>query len=131
MENPATTSYRTVSSMAAPGEQYFLAVPPNSRPHVSTGLPFTEACVHHVENTFKASQVYIVVSRSMKATDAFTSLERALSGKIAGVWPGIRQHVPWDDVVEIAKDVRDKKADLIITLGAGSLTDGAKIISLV
>ncbi|KAF2099725.1 Dehydroquinate synthase-like protein [Rhizodiscina lignyota] len=116
--------------MAAKGEQYFLAVPPNPRPHVSTGLAFTTACAHHVENTFKASRVYMIVSKSISGTENFVSLEKALSGKVVGVRRGIRQHVPWDDVVEVAKDVHDRDADLIVTLGAGSLTDGAKVVSL-
>lgn len=48
-----------------------------------------------------------------------------------GVRYGIKPHTPWTDVLEIVKDVDEKRADLIVTLGAGSLTDGAKVISFV
>ncbi|KAK9774526.1 putative Alcohol dehydrogenase iron-type/glycerol dehydrogenase GldA domain-containing protein [Seiridium cardinale] len=41
----------------------------------------------------------------------------------------MRQHVPWEDVLEVAKELHKTAADLIVTLGAGSLTDGAKVAS--
>ncbi len=44
---------------------------------------------------------------------------------------GIKPHTSWDDILEIVQDMQGKDADLIVTLGAGSLTDGAKIISFV
>ncbi|KAK3395102.1 hypothetical protein B0H63DRAFT_499275 [Podospora didyma] len=47
-----------------------------------------------------------------------------------GIRYGIRQHVPWPDVLEVAADLCDLKADLIVTLGAGSRTDGAKVAAL-
>jgi alcohol dehydrogenase class IV len=44
---------------------------------------------------------------------------------------GIKPHTPWDDILEVVQDIREKQADIIVTLGAGSLTDGAKVISFV
>lgn len=117
--------------MAAPGETYRPAFPPASTPHISTGLPFPEACAHHISNTFHASRVYVIVSSSISKTANFARLQDALNGKIVGVRKGIRPHTPWDDVLEIIQDVREKEAEIIVTLGAGSLTDGAKVISFV
>lgn len=34
-------------------------------------------------------------------------------------------------MIEVVEDMKAKKADIIVTLGAGSLTDGAKVISWV
>ena len=48
-----------------------------------------------------------------------------------GVRKGIKPHTPWDDVVEIVNDVRAKGTNILVTLGAGSLTDGANIIKFV
>lgn len=44
---------------------------------------------------------------------------------------GIKPHTPWDDLVEIINDIQQKGTDAIITLGAGALTDGAKVITFV
>jgi alcohol dehydrogenase YqhD (iron-dependent ADH family) len=117
--------------MAAPGETYHPAFPYQSKPHISTGLPFPVTCAHHISNTYHASRAYIIVSNSISQTAAFADLQKALGDRIVGVRKGIKPHTPWDDVLEIIQDVRDKAADIIITLGAGSLTDGAKLISYV
>jgi alcohol dehydrogenase class IV len=117
--------------MAAQGETYQLAFPPKSKPHISTGLPFPAACAHHITNTYHASKVYIIVSNSISKTKNFANLQQALSDKIVGVRKGIKPHTPWDDILEIVKDIQEKRADIIVTLGAGSLTDGAKVISFV
>ncbi|PVH85323.1 Dehydroquinate synthase-like protein [Cadophora sp. DSE1049] len=115
--------------MAAPNETYKLAFPPQPKPYISTGIPFPEACAHHIDNTFHASKVYIIVSSSISKTDNFTRLQKALGEKIVGVRKGIKPHTPWDDIVEIVNDVRENGADILVTLGAGSLTDGAKIVT--
>jgi alcohol dehydrogenase class IV len=117
--------------MAALGETYRQAFPPRPKPHVSYGIPFPQACAHHITNTFHASKVYIIVSSSISKTDNFKRLQDALGDKVVGVRYGIKPHTPWDDVLKIVKDMRQKDADLIVTLGAGSLTDGAKLISWV
>jgi alcohol dehydrogenase class IV len=117
--------------MAAPGETYQLAFPGKPKPHISTGLSFSAACTHHITNTYHASKVYVIVSNSISKTGNFTSLQKALGDKIVGVRKGIKPHTPWDDILEIVKDIQQKGADVIVTLGAGSLTDGAKVIAWV
>ncbi len=117
--------------MAANGESYRPAFPPRTKPHISTGLPFPEACAHHITNTFHASRVYIIVSNSISKTENFTKLTDALGDKVVGVGKGIKPHTPWDDILEIVKDIEEKGVDIIVTLGAGSLTDGAKVITFV
>ena len=112
-------------------EIYREAFPPKTTPHISTGLPFPQASAHNITNTFHASKVYVIVSNSISKTSNFKSLQDALGDKIVGVRYGIKPHTPWDDVIEIVKDVREKDADIIVTLGAGSLTDGAKVVSFV
>jgi alcohol dehydrogenase class IV len=123
--------HSTYTKMAAQGENYRLAFPPVPKPHISTGLHFPAACAHHITNTYHASKVYVIVSNSISKTVNFEKLQEALGDKIVGVRKGIKPHTPWDDVLEIIHDVRSKGADIIVTLGAGSLTDGAKVISFV
>jgi alcohol dehydrogenase class IV len=117
--------------MAAKGETYRCAFPPKPKPHISTGRPFAVACAHHIMNTFNASKVYIIVSNSISKTDNFAQLQKELGDKIVGVRKGIKPHTPWDDLVEIINDIHKKGVDIIVTLGAGSLTDGVKVITFV
>lgn len=112
--------------MAAPGETYVQAFSHKQKPYLSHGLTFEKACAHHAENTFKASRIYVVVSRSISKTEDFTTLKNALGDKIVGVRYGILPHTPWEDVFDIVKEIKTKDADLIITLGAGSISDGVK-----
>lgn len=115
----------------APTETYRPAFPPSEKPSISYGLPFEVACAQHITSIFNSSRVYIIVSNSISKTDAFTRLEKTLEGKVVGVRKGIRPHTPYDDVLEVVRQVREVEADLIVTLGAGSLTDGAKVVAFV
>ncbi|KAI1073705.1 hypothetical protein F5B20DRAFT_566076 [Whalleya microplaca] len=116
--------------MAAPGESYFPAFPPRPKPYVLHGLPFDQACAHHAANTFHASRIYVIVSRSISKTEAFARLRAALGDRLAGVRYGMLPHTPWDDVLATAADLRAQAPDLIVTLGAGSITDGVKLARL-
>lgn len=102
-------------------------------PYISYGLSFHEACVKHVQNTFKASRIYIVASRSLAAnTDNVDKLVAALGHHgVVGVRKGISPHSPISEILEIAQECREQKADCVVTLGAGSITDGCKLIVFV
>ncbi|KAF3062305.1 hypothetical protein GL218_03024 [Daldinia childiae] len=116
--------------MAAPDESYFAAFPSKPKPYISYGLTFEKACAHHAENTFHASHIYVVVSKSISKTEAFTALQTALANKIVGVRYGILPHTPLEDVLALADDLNAKSPDVIITLGAGSISDGVKLARL-
>ena len=104
-------------------------------PYVSYGLPYVEACAKHVTKTFKASRVYIIASGTLsRETDRLEKLIEALEAKgvkVVGAKKGMRPHTPWTQIIEIANEARAGNANCVITLGAGSLTDGAKIVVLV
>ena len=101
-------------------------------PRVSYGIPFPETTACHAKDTFKASKIYIISSRSLAhKTDALDRLKAALGEKVVGVRIGMKTHTHWSEVLEITKEARQKNVDLLVTLGAGSLTDGAKIVSFV
>ena len=120
---------------ALPGETYRLAFPtlPNieNPAYVSYGRPHHEACAHHVINTFNAKRVYVVASSSLsKNTDEVEQLKAALGDRLAGVRLGIAPHTPWDEVVDASNDAKSKDADCVVTIGGGSLVDGAKAMLL-
>ncbi|KAJ5774455.1 hypothetical protein N7457_009351 [Penicillium paradoxum] len=102
------------------------------RPILSYGIAFPAATASHVTHTFKASRVYVICSGSLaRKIDVISQLEDALGPeKLVGHWIGMRSHTLWSEVLQITEEVRTVHADLLLTVGAGSLTDGAKIIAL-
>jgi alcohol dehydrogenase class IV len=121
--------------MAAQKESYYQAFPEKSKPYISTGQPYIEALAHHIVDTLKVQKVFIIVSASIAKTKYFKELEKELyyteGVEVVGVKKGIKSHTPWNDIMSIVKSVRKSRAQVIVTLGAGSLTDGAKVISWV
>jgi hypothetical protein len=100
--------------------------------YVSYGLSYDTACAKHAIETYHSKRAYIVASRSLSTqTSHVRDLEKALGPTYLATWVGIRPHTPWEDLVPIITDMREKQADCMITIGGGSLIDGAKIIILV
>jgi hypothetical protein len=100
--------------------------------YVSYGLTYDAACAKHVNETYHSKRAYLVASRSLSAqTSHVRDLEKALGPTHLATWVGIRPHTPWEDLMPIITDMREKQADCMITIGGGSLIDGAKIIILV
>lgn len=102
-------------------------------PWVSYGRPYYESCTKHIKEEFNASRVYIIASRSLsKDTDKLDKLVDAI-GKhnVVGLRKGMTPHTPWSEILTIADECRKADADCLVTLGAGSLTDGAKLVVLV
>lgn len=113
-------------------ETFRQTFPERETPKVSYGVPFPAAAAQHVESTFNASRVYIICSGSLaKNTKNLDDLKAALGDKVAGVRIGMTPKTLWSEVLEITKDSRAANADLLITLGGGSLTDAAKLVSFV
>ncbi|KAK3670453.1 hypothetical protein LTR78_009694 [Recurvomyces mirabilis] len=110
-------------------EQYWQAFT-TAGPKVSYGIPFPEGCAKHVTETCNAKRVYIIASASLaRNTNHVQRLQSALGDKVVGIRKGIKPHTPWSEILEITAEAKGLEADLLITLGAGSLTDGAKIVA--
>jgi maleylacetate reductase len=65
-----------------------------------------------------------------RETDLVERLRQTLGNRFAGLCAKIGAHTPRIDVVAAANSARDSGADLIVTLGGGSITDGAKMVGL-
>ncbi|KAI1337987.1 putative Fe-containing alcohol dehydrogenase [Xylariaceae sp. FL0016] len=112
-------------------ETFGPAFPARSRPLLTYGLPFTDALLQHAEGTFHASRIYIICSGSLANNTAYLDdLKAHLGSKLVGTRVGIRPHSHWSEILEVVEDIQKSDGDLIVTLGAGSLTDAAKVISL-
>ncbi|KAH8653063.1 alcohol dehydrogenase [Tricladium varicosporioides] len=128
------TYHSAFNELPSPKASYGASVNTLISPDISFGLPFQEACTKHVKNTFKCSKVYIIVSRTLSIeTDNLERLVGALKHEgieVVGVKKGMKPHTLWSQIVEVANEVRAVKADCVVTLGAGSLTDGGKLVVL-
>ncbi|KAL6303660.1 putative Fe-containing alcohol dehydrogenase [Sparassis latifolia] len=99
--------------------------------HISYGLPFEVACARHVADTFHSSRVYVLASGSLaRNTDALKRLEAALGEKVVGKTVGMKSHTLWSEVIKVVNECQQLQVDLIVTLGGGSLSDGAKLVAI-
>src|SRR5215468_11059630 len=98
--------------------------------NVVFGKPFGEALAHEAER-LDARAVFILVSGTLaRTTDTVDRLRQILGNRIAGVCAKIGAHTPRTDVVDAANAAREAGADLLVTLGGGSVTDAAKMVGL-
>src|SRR5437764_11366368 len=79
----------------------------------------------------EAERVFLMVSGTLnRATDEIAKVRRALGNRCAGVFDHMPPHTPRHAVIEAAAMAREAGADLIATIGGGSVTDGAKAVQL-
>lgn len=97
---------------------------------VSYGLSFDKAAARHIIGTLGCRRTYIVASKGLAShSDSLVKLENALHDHHMGTWMGIPAHTPYDALIPILRDIREKAVDCIVTLGGGSLADGAKLLT--
>jgi maleylacetate reductase len=78
-----------------------------------------------------AQRVFLMVSGTLnRQTDEIDKIRRALGNRCAGTFDRMPPHTPRRAVIEAADQARDAGADLIATIGGGSITDGAKAVQL-
>ena len=78
-----------------------------------------------------ANKVFIVASGTLnRTTDVVKNVAGKLGNRHAGTWDRIAAHTPRTDCVAAANAARDAGADLIATVGGGSVTDAGKMIQL-
>jgi len=83
--------------------------------------------VHRLDS----ERVFLMVSGTLnRSTDEVAAVRRALGNRVAGVFDRMPPHTPRGAVIEAAAAARQAGADLIATIGGGSVTDGAKAVQL-
>lgn len=102
--------------------------PPMER--VIYGIPLAEALAEEIAR-LDARAVYVMASGTLnRTTDVIGSVRGVLGNRMAGLCDTIASHTPRTDVVRAANEARAAKADLILTVGGGSVTDAAKMMGI-
>ncbi len=97
---------------------------------VRYGTPAADA-VAELAGHYGAERVFLMVSGTLnRHTDELGRLRHALGSRCAGTFDAMPPHTPRSAVIAAAEQARQAKADLIVTLGGGSITDGAKAVQL-
>lgn len=97
---------------------------------VTYGAPTAEALVAAADRA-GASRVFIMASRSLVVRgEEIGPIAAALGDRLAGVYSGMPANSPRDAILEAAQGARDGKAEMIATVGGGSITDAAKGVLL-
>lgn len=101
-----------------------------STERVIFGQPAAEAIAAEASR-IDANRVMLIASQSLaNNTDEISRIEKALGNRHAATFTGVSPHVPRTDVIAATNTARDCNADLIVSIGGGSVTDCAKIVPI-
>jgi maleylacetate reductase len=94
------------------------------------GEPAAEAIAAQVDR-LAASRAFLIVSGTLRRqTGEIDKIQKLLGPRCAGIFDAMPQHTPREAVIAASEAARAAGADLIITVGGGSITDGAKAVQL-
>ena len=92
------------------------------------GQPAAQAVAEQAKD---AQRVFLMVSGTLnRETDEIDKVRRALGNHCVGMFDRMPPHTPRTAVIAAAEQAREARADLIVTIGGGSITDGAKAVQL-
>lgn len=94
------------------------------------GKPAAQSVVGEAER-LGARRVFILSGRTLNTqTDEVAKVRVALGDRFAGVFDHMPAHSPREAVVACANAAREAGADLIVSFGGGSVTDGCKAVTI-
>jgi maleylacetate reductase len=94
------------------------------------GHPAAEAIVAQLDR-LRAARAFLMVSGTLnRQTDEIEKIHRALGSRCVATFEAMPPHTPREAVIAAAEQARAADADLIVTVGGGSITDGAKAVQL-
>jgi maleylacetate reductase len=94
------------------------------------GRPASGAILEQLDR-LGAQRAFLMVSGTLnRETDEIEKIRRALGPRCVGTFDAMPPHTPRAAVIAAADQARTAGADLIVTIGGGSITDGAKAVQL-
>lgn len=87
--------------------------------------------VRRIAEQTGAVRVFLMTSGTLnRETDEIQKVRDALGNKLAAEYDRMPPHTPRKAVIEATEIAREANADLIVSVGGGSATDGAKAVQL-
>jgi maleylacetate reductase len=94
------------------------------------GRPAATAVVEQVDR-LGASRAFLMVSGTLnRETDEIEKIRSSLGARCAATFDAMPPHTPREAVMAATEQARAAGADLIVTVGGGSITDGAKAVQI-
>jgi maleylacetate reductase len=94
------------------------------------GRPAREAIIEQMDR-LGARRAFLMVSGTLnRETDEIAKIRDALGPRCVATFDAMPPHTPRAAVIAASEQARAAKADLIVTVGGGSITDGAKAVQL-
>jgi len=94
------------------------------------GRPASAVIVEQMDR-LGAARAFLMVSGTLnRETDVIRNIRNTLGPRCVGTFDAMPAHTPRAAVIAAANQARGAKADLIVTVGGGSITDGAKAVQL-
>jgi maleylacetate reductase len=94
------------------------------------GHPAAEAVVAQMDR-LGAARAFLMVSGTLnRRTGEIEKIRKALGSRCVATFDAMPPHTPREAVIAAAEQARAAGADLIVTAGGGSITDGAKAVQL-
>ena len=94
------------------------------------GRPAHEAIVEQMDR-LGAGRAFLMVSGTLnRQTGEIEKIRRALGSRCVDTFDAMPPHTPRAAVIAASEQARAANADLIVTIGGGSITDGAKAVQL-
>jgi maleylacetate reductase len=94
------------------------------------GYPAAEAIAAQMDR-LGADRAFLMVSGTLnRDTGEIAKIRKALGSRCVATFDAMPPHTPRESVIAAAEQARNSNADLIVTVGGGSITDGAKAVQL-
>src|ERR1700690_3502856 len=94
------------------------------------GRPAAQAVVEQMDR-LRASRAFLMVSGTLnRETDEIEKIRHSLGARCAATFDAMPPHTPREAVIAANQPDRAANADLIVPVGGGSITDGAKAVQI-
>lgn len=113
-----------VSTPAAASSYRYLALE-----NVHFGRPAADVLAEEAAHR-NARRVVVVASRSLLRAGAIHTATRSIDARTVGLFADCREHTPRESVLSLAAQLRDLGADLVISIGGGTVIDTVKVALL-
>ena len=94
------------------------------------GVPAAQAIPAQMDRLGAKRAILMVSGTLNRTTDEIAKVRAALGERCVAVFDAMPAHTPRQGVINATDMARSSNADVIVTIGGGSITDGAKAVQL-